>query len=157
MAYELDDIDKSILKLLQEDSRLSNKQLAHQLHRSPNPIYVRVKRLQDEGYIKRYTTILHAKKIGCGVTVYTRVKLKEHSQKTLKAFMQEVVKLDEVMECYHMAGDFDFILKIAINDLDGYNNLLMEKLSKLPDVGTMESTFVMSEIKYETRYIISKC
>ncbi len=156
MAYELDDIDKSILALLQDDSRLSNKQLAHYLHRSPNPIYVRVKRLQDEGYIKRYTATLDAKEIGRGVTVYTRVKVKEHSQKSLKAFMQEVVKVNEVMECYHMAGDFDFILKIAVRDLDGYNKLLIEKLSNLPDVGTMESTFVMSEVKYETRYNIEK-
>lgn len=156
MAHELDDIDKSILKLLQEDSRLSNKQLASQLHRSPNPIYARVRRLQDEGYIRRYTTILNGKKIGRGVTFYTRVKLKEHSQKSLKAFMQEVVKLSDVMECYHMSGDFDFILKIVIKDLDDYNKLLMDKLSNLPDVGTMESTFVMSEVKYETRYEIIK-
>jgi DNA-binding Lrp family transcriptional regulator len=152
MSYELDEIDEGILKLLQEDARLSNKQLAHLLHRSPNPIYIRVKRLQDEGYIKRYTTILNHKKIGRGMIVYTQVKLKEHSQKSLRAFMQEVVKLPEVMECYHMTGDFDFFLKIALKDLDAYNSLLMEKLSNLPDVGTMESLFVMSEVKNETAY-----
>ncbi|MFS2185581.1 Lrp/AsnC family transcriptional regulator [Mucilaginibacter sp. Mucisp84] len=156
MAYVLDDIDKRILNLLQEDSRLSNKQLAHLLHRSPNPTYVRVKRLQDEGYIRRYTTILNPKKIGRGVTVFTSVKLKEHSQKSLKAFMREVAKLDEIMECYHMSGDSDFILKIVIGNLDEYNHLMMEQLSNLPDVATMESTFVMSEVKHETRYGLEK-
>jgi Lrp/AsnC family leucine-responsive transcriptional regulator len=152
MEHHLDQTDLGILKLLQEDSRLTHKEIAYRLHKTITPIHARVRRLQDEGYIKRYTALVDPKKIGRGLMAYTQVGLKEHSQKTLKTFMEEVVKLPEVMECYHMTGNFDFLLRIAVKDMDEYNRLLMEKLSNLPDVGTMESLFVMSEAKHETAY-----
>jgi len=154
MTRELDEIDRKILQLLQNDARLSTKQLALQLHRSLTPIHVRVRRLQEEGYIKRYTVILDPKKIGLQLIAYTQVQLKEHSQNALLAFQHEVVKLSEVMECHHMTGAFDFLLRIAIRDMNEYNYLLMNKLSKLPDVGTMQSFFVMSEAKHETAYVL---
>jgi DNA-binding Lrp family transcriptional regulator len=152
----LDDTDIGILKLLQQDARLSHKELAHRLHKSVTPIHLRVRRLQEEGYIKRYTVLVEPKKIGVNLIAYTQVQLKEHSQESLKAFQAEVVKLKEVMECYHLTGIFDFLLRIAIRDMDEYNDLLMNKLSKLPDVGTMQSFFVMSEAKRETGYTIEK-
>jgi Lrp/AsnC family leucine-responsive transcriptional regulator len=155
MAYALDDIDNSILKLLQEDARLSNKQLAHKLHRSPNPVYLRVKRLQDEGYIKRYTVIVDPKKIGIQLIAYTQVQIKPHAEENLTAFCNEVVKLKEVMECSHLTGKFDFLLKIAVRDMNEYNDLLMNKLAKLPKVDNMESLFVMSEAKHETAYALT--
>ncbi|HEX3387157.1 MAG TPA: Lrp/AsnC family transcriptional regulator, partial [Mucilaginibacter sp.] len=124
MPYELDDIDKNILKLLQEDARLSNKQLAHLLHRSPNPVYIRVKRLEEEGYIKRYAAIVDPKKIGRGLIAYTQVHVDKHTQENLKAFQQEVAKVSEVMECYHLTGPFDFLLRIAVRDMDEYNDVL---------------------------------
>ena len=155
MSYVLDDIDCHILRLLQEDARLSNKQLAHRLHRSANPIYLRVKRLQDEGYIKRYTVIVDPKKIGRGLVAYTQVQLKEHSLDALLTFQLEVIKLSEVMECYHMSGEFDFLLRIAIKDMDQYNELLIKKLSKLQDLGMVQTFFVLSEAKRETAYDIS--
>jgi Lrp/AsnC family leucine-responsive transcriptional regulator len=155
MAYILDDIDNSILKLLQEDARLSNKQLAYKLHRSPNPVYLRVKRLQDEGYIKRYTVIVDPKKIGIQLIAYTQVQIKPHAEENLTAFCKEVVKLKEIMECSHLTGKFDFLLKIAVRDMNEYNDLLMNKLAKLPKVDNMESLFVMSEAKHETAYALT--
>jgi Lrp/AsnC family leucine-responsive transcriptional regulator len=153
--YQLDNTDIGILELLQQDGRLTHKELAHRLNKSVTPIHIRVKRLQDEGYIKRYTVIVDPKKIGRNLIAYTQVQLKEHSQKALVSFQQEVIKLAEVMECYHMTGAFDFLLRIAISDMNEYNQLLMEKLSKLPDVGVMQSFFVMSEAKHETAYEIA--
>jgi DNA-binding Lrp family transcriptional regulator len=151
---KLDAVDLGILQLLQNDARLSHKELAYKLNKSVTPIHVRIRRLQKDGYIKRYATILDPKKIGRGLIAFTQVQLKEHSQDTLLAFQREVVKLSEVMECYHMTGAFDFLLKIAISDMNEYNDVLMNKLSKLPDVGMMQSFFVMSEAKNETAYAL---
>ena len=152
---QLDDIDIGILKLLQEDSRLTHKEIAHRLHKTITPIHIRIKRLQDEGYIKRFTAILDPKKIGKGLIGYIQVQLVKHSEESLTIFMQEAVKLGEVMECYHMTGAFDFLLRIAIKDMDEYNKLLMKKLANLPGVGMMQSFFVMSEAKYETGYVLN--
>jgi Lrp/AsnC family transcriptional regulator, leucine-responsive regulatory protein len=152
----LDQIDTGILQLLQQDARLTHKEIAYKLNRSVTPIHVRVRRLQEEGYIKRYTAIVNPKKVGINLIAYTQVQLKEHSQEKLKGFQAEVVKLKEVMECYHLTGIFDFLLRIAIRDMEEYNDLLINKLSKLPDVGTMQSFFVMSEAKHETAYALGK-
>lgn len=144
------------MQLLQQDARLSHKELAYKLNRSVTPIHVRVRRLQEEGYIRHYTAIVNPKKVGINLIAYTQVQLKEHSQEKLKGFQAEVVKLKEVMECYHLTGIFDFLLRIAIRDMEEYNDLLINKLSKLPDVGTMQSFFVMSEAKHETAYSLGK-
>ena len=154
MNQNLDQTDIGILNLLQTDARLSHKELAHRLNKTVTPIHVRVRRLQSDGYIKRYAAIVDPKKIGRDLIAYTQVQLKEHSQKSLMAFSAEIIKLTEVMECYHMTGAFDFLLRIAIKDMDEYNQLLMNKLSNLPDVGTMQSFFVMSEAKNETAYML---
>lgn len=154
MNQNLDQTDIGILNLLQTDARLSHKELAHRLNKTVTPIHVRVRRLQNDGYIKRYAAIIDPKKIGRDLIAYTQVQLKEHSQKSLMAFSAEIIKLTEVMECYHMTGAFDFLLRIAIKDMDEYNQLLMNKLSNLPDVGTMQSFFVMSEAKNETAYTL---
>jgi Lrp/AsnC family leucine-responsive transcriptional regulator len=154
MNQDLDQTDIGILNLLQTDARLSHKELALRLNKTVTPIHVRVRRLQNEGYIKRYAAIVNPKKIGRDLIAYTQVQLKEHSQKSLMAFSAEIIKLTEVMECYHMTGAFDFLLRIAIKDMDEYNQLLMNKLSNLPDVGTMQSFFVMSEAKNETAYTL---
>lgn len=152
----LDETDCSILDLLQADSRISHKEIAHQVHKSVTAVHVRVRRLQEEGYIKRYTVIIDNKKIKRGLIAYTQVQIKQHSQENLKAFQAEVVKLPEVMECCHMTGAFDFLLRIAISGMDEYNELLMNKLSKLPEVGTMQTFFVMSEAKHETAFALKK-
>jgi Lrp/AsnC family leucine-responsive transcriptional regulator len=150
---QLDKIDHGILNLLQKDAKITHKAIAHLLNISPTPIHVRVKRLEDEGYINRYVAIVDHKKIGRGLLAYTQVQIKPHSQENLAAFRDEAVKLNEVMECSHLTGKFDFLLKIAVHDMDEYNDLLMNKLAKLPKVDNMESLFVMSQAKQETAYL----
>ncbi|MGF7080437.1 Lrp/AsnC family transcriptional regulator [Mucilaginibacter sp. UYCu711] len=152
MKDNLDQTDRGILRLLQNDGRLTHKAIAYELRKTVTPIHVRIQRLQNEGYIKRYTAIIDPNKIGRGLIAYTQVQLKQHSQESLLFFQQQAVQLSEVMECYHMTGAFDFLLRIAIADMNEYNNLLMNKLSKLPDVAVMQSFFVMSEAKNETAY-----
>ncbi|MDN3584505.1 Lrp/AsnC family transcriptional regulator [Mucilaginibacter flavus] len=156
MENRLDKIDLGILKLLEKDARISHKEIAHLLNLSITPIHARIRKLQDGGYIQRYTAIINHKLVGRGLIAYTQVHLKEHSQESLKAFMEATIKLPEVMECYHMTGAFDFLLRIAIKDMDEYNKVLIEKLSKLPDVGNMQSFFVMSAAKHETGYMFDK-
>lgn len=148
----LDNTDIKILNLLQTNARLTIKQLAIELQKSHTPVFERVKKLEEKGYIKRYVAILDPKLINRQLTAFTHVQLKEHSQKILSEFEKEAVKFHEVMECYHMTGAFDFILKIAVKDMAAYHEFLMQKLSKLPDIGTLQSFFVMSEAKHETAY-----
>ena len=150
--YRPDETDYGILTLLQADARLTHKEIAHRLHKTVTPIHVRVRRLQDEGYIRKYTALVDPRKVGRGLIGYIQVQLVKHSEESLTTFKQEAVKLAEVMECYHMTGAFDFLLRIAIRDMDEYNRLLMKKLANLPGVGMMQSFFVMSEAKYETAY-----
>lgn len=120
-----------------------------------NPVYIRVKRLEEEGFIRRHAAIVDPKKIGRGLIAYTQVHVDKHTQENLKAFQQEVAKVSEVMECYHLTGPFDFLLRIAVRDMDEYNDVLMKKLSNLPHVSNMQSLFVMSETKHETAYVMN--
>jgi len=149
---QLDKEDLQILELLQQDAHMTHKEIGKRLHKSVTPIHVRVKRLKEEGYIKRYVAIVDPAKVGQGLIAYTQVQLKEHSQQALSTFQKEVVKLPEVLECYHMSGIFDFLLRITIRDMNAYNEVLMTKLSKLPDVGNMQTFFVLSAAKQETAY-----
>ncbi len=154
MAHKLDETDIQILQLLQQDARMSHKELAVRLHLTITPIHVRVRRLQNEGLIRRYTAIVDPEKLGHGLIAYTQVTLKEHTQEALNTFKHQVVQLVEVMECYHMNGTFDFLLRIAIADMKEYNEVLMVRLSLLRNVGIMNTFFVMSEVKYETALAI---
>jgi Lrp/AsnC family leucine-responsive transcriptional regulator len=149
---ELDKIDHGILNLLQQDAQLPHKAIARKVGMSPNSVNVRIKRLVTEGFIKKYVVLVDHKKIGRGLIAYTQVQVKPHTEENLSAFLIEAVKLDEVMECSHLTGKFDFLLKIAVADMDEYNHLLRYKLAKLPKVDNMESLFVMSQAKSETAY-----
>lgn len=150
----LDKTDLGILDILQRDSRTFYKDIALELHKSVTAIHTRVRRLETEGYIKRYTVILDHKKAGRGLIAYTQVWIEKHSQESMIAFQSEVIKLREVMECSQMTGAFDFLLRIAIRDMDEYNALYNEKLLKLPCVDNMQSFFVMSTVKNETAYLL---
>lgn len=151
---ELDKIDIGILNLLQKDAKITHKAIARTLNISPTPIHIRVKRLEEEGYIKRHVALVDGKKVDRGLMAFTQVQVKPHNEENLSAFLEEVVKLDEVMECSHLTGKFDFLLKIAVRDMDEYNQLLRYKLAKLPKVDNMESMFVMSQAKSETGYVL---
>jgi len=152
MEDRLDGIDTRILDLLQHDARVTTKELADKLGLTITPVSVRIKKLEEAGYIKRYVAILDRDKIGKSLIAFTSIQLREHSQIALRTFEQKSVKFKEVMECYRLTGNFDFLLKIAIRDMKEYNDFLMNKLATLPNIGSVQTYFVLSEGKSETAY-----
>ncbi|HEV3327433.1 MAG TPA: Lrp/AsnC family transcriptional regulator [Puia sp.] len=152
--HPLDSTDLRILQLLQHDARTTTKEIADKLGKSVTPVYERIKRLEEEGFITRYVALVNKDLIGKHLTAFTTVQLKEHSATALRGFEKEVVKFPEVMECYHLTGRFDFLIKMAIRDMKEYNDLLMGKLATLANVGGLETFFVLSEGKKETAYAL---
>ncbi|MBO9203345.1 MULTISPECIES: Lrp/AsnC family transcriptional regulator [Niastella] len=152
MEDRLDQIDTQILDLLQHDARVTTKELADKLGLTITPVSVRIKKLEEAGYIKRYVAILDRDKVGKSLIAFTSIQLREHSQTALRNFEQKSVKFKEVMECYRLTGNFDFLLKIAIRDMKEYNDFLMNKLATLPNIGSVQTYFVLSEGKSETAY-----
>lgn len=151
----LDKTDIHILQLLQHDARLTNKEIADKLGKSVTPVYERVKWLEKEGYILRYVAVLDTEKIDKNLAAFTNVQLKEHSHEMLKDFEKDIVKLPEVMECHHMTGIYDYLLKIVVRDMNEYHDFIVNKLAKLPNIGTVQSGFVMTEVKHETAYSLT--
>ncbi|MBB6237446.1 DNA-binding Lrp family transcriptional regulator [Pedobacter sp. AK013] len=149
---DLDQVDIEILKLLQHDAALTHKEVALKLHKSIATIHERIRRLKEQGYIKRIVAILDRKKINSNLIAFSHVLLKEHTAKTLIEFETEVSKFAEVMECLQMTGAHDFILRIATKDMDAYHEFLRNKLATLPNITTVQSYFVLSEPKSETAY-----
>ena len=151
---QLDSTDTKLLRLLQDDATLSNKELAMKLHKSIAAVHERVKKLKANGYIKKTVAILDRHKIGIGLISFSQVFLKAHTYEVLNEFEKEVSKFREVMECYQMAGSYDFMLRIANKDMDDYHIFLRHKLAVLPHVNTVQTYFVLSETKSETAYPI---
>jgi Lrp/AsnC family transcriptional regulator, leucine-responsive regulatory protein len=148
---DLDGIDISILRLLQENAELTNKEISYQLHKSVATIHERIRRLKELGYIKRVVAILDRKKIDKGLIAFSQVLLHDHAAETLAGFEGEVVKFPEVMECFQMSGSFDFVLRIATKDMETYHTFY-RKLAALPNITTVQSFFVLSETKSDTAY-----
>lgn len=150
----LDKTDTGILQLLQKDATLTNRQLGNALHKSDATIYERVKRLKEEGYIKKIVAIVDRKKLQKNLVAFSQVLLNDHTFETLNGFEREVSKFPEVMECYQMAGTFDFLLRIVTTDMDSYHEFYRHKLARLPNITTVQSFFVLSETKNDTAYPI---
>ncbi|WP_432714810.1 Lrp/AsnC family transcriptional regulator, partial [Pedobacter sp.] len=142
MLEELDQTDVEILKLLQIDAMQTNKEMAFKLNKSIGTIHERIRRLKEQGYIKRVVAILDRKKINRTLIAFSQVLMKEHTAVALSEFEREVAKFSEVMECFQMTGAFDFILRIATSDMDTYHLFLRNKLSTLPNISTVQSFFV---------------
>lgn len=155
MSYTLDEVDLRILQLLQHDARLTNKELAAKIGMTITPIYQRIKRLQKEGFIKHFAAVLNNKLIHKSLIAFTNVNLKAHSQDMMLGFEREVVLFDEVMECFHMTGEYDFLLKVAVRDMDEYYDFVVNRLAQLPNVGTVQSFFVLKESKRDTAYSLT--
>ncbi len=120
--------------------------------RPRHPIQVRIRKLQDVGIIKKFVTLLDRNKVGRELAVFTAIKLSNYGQDALLEFQKNVVAFEEVMECYHMSGAKDFLLKVVVSDMPAYNLFIMERLSLVPHIGSVESLFVISESKHETAY-----
>lgn len=146
----LDQTDIKLLELLQENSRLTTKELAQAVGLSISPVYERVKRLENEGYISKYVAILNPDKINLGLTAFIAVKLTKQSNEYATKFIRMIDDIPEVTECYSMAGHFDFLLKVFAPDMNYYRNRLLETLGDMDCVGNIVTTFVMAEVKHTT-------
>lgn len=148
----LDEIDLKMLDLLQRDASITNKALAAELNRSVAAIQDRRRRLQEDGIITGVVALLDGKKIDRSLIAFSHVLLKSHSADTLGEFENDVIKFAEVMECLQMTGAYDFILRIAVRDMEDYNIFLREKLARLPNISTVQSFFVLRASKSSTAY-----
>ena len=148
---DLDATDVEILKLLQMDAELTNKEIAGKLYKSIATIHERGRRLKEQRYIKRTVAIVDGKKVNRGLIAFSHVLLNDHAADTLTTFERDVVQFPEVMECFQMTGSFDFLLRIATSDMDAYH-VFYRKLAALPNITTVQSFFVLSETKSDTAY-----
>ena len=148
----LDSTDREILKLLQKNALLTNKEISSKLFKSIATIYERIRRLTENGYILRTVAILDRKKIDKNLIAFSQVLLNDHAASTLSQFEIEVAKFPEVMECFQMTGNFDFLLRIATSDMESYHNFYRNKLATLPNITTVQSFFVLSQTKSDTAY-----
>lgn len=144
-----DAVDLAILRELQRDGRLTTRQLAMRVHRSPTAVFERVKRLENDGFIRRYTAVLDAEKLGRGFVVYCQVKLRCMNKSVADDFVSRIASIPEVSECYNVSGAFDYLLKIHARSMDEYRRFLLDKLGTIDSLGSVESTFVMSQIKHD--------
>ncbi|WP_194766460.1 Lrp/AsnC family transcriptional regulator [Tamlana sp. I1] len=143
----LDEIDLRILKLLQAKSNLTTKELAAKVNLSTTPVFERVKKLEKGGYIKNYIAVLDAEKLDKGLMVFCNITLKEHTREIGNQFVKDILTLEEVVECYNISGDYDFLLKILVKDMKAYQNFVLNHLGSIKNIGSAQSTFVMGEIK----------
>lgn len=147
---KLDHIDKQLLMLLQSDAKMRTKELAEVVELSVTATYERVRQLEREGYIRAYVALLDREKIGQRLMVLCQVSLERHSKKLLHEFSESIQCFSEVLECYHIAGSYDFLLKIAVKDMRSYQDFTVNKLATLDNVRTVHSAFVLDEMKNET-------
>ncbi|MFA7471640.1 MAG: Lrp/AsnC family transcriptional regulator [Spirosomataceae bacterium] len=148
----LDEIDRAILKLLQRDAKQTTKEIAASLHLTVSPVYERIRKLESQGYIQKYVAILDQKKIGRPITAICQVSMRYHNEAFIENFVNEIQHLDEVQECYHMAGQVDFILKINVKSLEDYHDFVRYKLSKIENIGVLNSTFVLKNVKHTSEF-----
>lgn len=151
---QLDRLDKQILTILQKDARITNKELASKLGLSPPPTLERVKKLESAGYITGYTAQLDPHKINLGTVMMVSVSLHHHTDDVIKEFHQAVESLSEILECYHVTGEDDFLLKVVCKDILEYEKFIREKLTKLNSLGKIKSSVVLSTIKKFNEYPI---
>ncbi|MCW5520609.1 Lrp/AsnC family transcriptional regulator [Aureitalea sp. L0-47] len=146
----LDRIDIALLENLQEDAKQTNKQLSLKLSLSVTAIYERIKKLERAGIIRKYVALIDRAKVDLGFTVFCHIKLVQHVHKSVVEFEREIVKLSEVMECYHVSGEYDYLLKVLVKDMDHFRDFMVKKLTKLDHIGSTQSSFTINEVKNTT-------
>ena len=147
MTALLDKTDIKILKALQENARITNKELAAKVHLSPSPVYERLKRLENEGYIEKYTAVLNAEKLNLGFIVFCCVKLQKLNTDIAGDFVEKIRQIPEVTECYNISGEYDYLLKIHAPDMKYYNQFILNVLGRIESLGSIQSSFVMNPVK----------
>ena len=143
----LDETDLKILKTLQKNAKLTTKELATAVNLTPTPVFERQKRLERRGYIKKYVAVLDPEKLNQGLLVFCKVKLKLINHDIADAFTRRIMRIPEVTECYNTSGAYDYLLKVRARDMKQYQEFVLNKLGEIEELASIESTFVMSEVK----------
>lgn len=144
---KLDKTDLQLLRVLQQNARMTTKELAHEVNLSTTPVFERLKRLERDGIIKKYIAILDAEKLNQGFTVFCQVKLKQMNRDIAQSFVDVIEDIPEVSECYNISGNYDYLLKVHATDMRAYQSFVINTLGGIESLGSIESTFVMDEIK----------
>jgi len=144
---KLDSIDKKILEILQKDGNITNAQLAKEIGLSPAPTLERVKKIEQSGLVKSYHARLDVNALGLGVTTFVLISLSSHKIGQIDQFVKKIIAIDEVIECYHITGNGDFLVKILVQDIPSYHKLILDKLTQIEEIGNMSSMIVLSGYK----------
>jgi Lrp/AsnC family leucine-responsive transcriptional regulator len=153
---KLDPIDIKILNELQNDSSHSNVELAKRVHLSPSPCLMRVKALKDKGVIRNYVALADPKILGLGLNVFISISLKEQSKEALAEFEQRISEHDEVMECYLMTGDSDYLIRVAVADMGSLEKFILEQLTPISGIEKIRSSFALKQVRYKTALPLPK-
>jgi len=143
----LDEKDMAILRLLQHNARITVKEISDKIHLSTTPVHERIKRMEEAGVIKQYATLVNHTKVKKGLMVICYVSLKQHNKAAGAKFIKMIQEMNEVVECYNISGEFDFMLKVMAENMDDYYNFHVNKLSEAENIGHVQSVFVMGVIK----------
>jgi Lrp/AsnC family transcriptional regulator, leucine-responsive regulatory protein len=146
-AFRLDQIDKKILAILQQNAKITNAQLSKDISLSPAPTLERVKKLEQAGYIESYHAKLNSAKLGMGVTTFISIKLNKHNKNTNDSFVAKIKNIEEVIECHYITGSSDYVLKVVSKDIESYQHLIMNKISEIEEIDNMQSMVVLSTLK----------
>ncbi len=154
-SNHLDAIDCKILECLQNDARIANVDLAEQVNLSPSPCLRRVRRLEEEGFVRGYVSLLDPAAIGLPVSVFVQVSLEKQVDDALDAFERAIVARPEVMECYLMTGDSDYLLRVVAPDIAAFQRFLLDHLTRIPGVASIKSSFALKQVSYRTALPLS--
>lgn len=147
---DLDDLDRKILTSLQENARISNAELAETVGLSPSPCWRRVRALEEAGVVRKYATILEPRVIGLPVSVFVSITLEKQVEDWLGRFESALQDRPEVMECYLMTGEFDYLLRVVVPDLEAYEKFVLEHLTRIPGIAGIKSSFALKQVQYKT-------
>ena len=153
---KLDQTDLKILDELQRDGSLSNIELARRVHLSPSPCLARVRALESSGVIDRYVAIANPSALGLGLSVFISISLKSQSKEALAHFEQRISEHDEVMECYLMTGDSDYLIRVAVSDIAALEKFILEQLTPIPGIEKIRSSFALKQVRYKTALPLSR-
>ncbi len=150
MNQSIDAVDLRILGELQQDGCLSNVELARRVHLSPSPCLVRVKALEASGVINRYVALVNATALGLGLNVFINISLRTQSKQALADFEQRIAEHDEVMECYLMTGDSDYLIRVAVADMAALERFILDQLTPIPGLEKIRTSFTLKQVRYKT-------
>lgn len=148
--YDLDEIDTKILRELQESARLTNVELASRVNLSPSPCLARVRALEKSGVLRRYVALVNPLAVGLGVSAFMRIGLEKQVERVLEKFETAMKEYPQVMECYLMSGEFDYLIRVVVADVQALERFIVDHLTKIPGIANIGSSFALKQVKYET-------